>query len=284
MVSVYVIVANAGGPDTVVSASSDAGAAVTLHDTAGVEDGSFMVDLERLEVPARGTLTLSPGGRHLMLHHLFAPLDPGDVITVTIVFERSGPMVVEAPVRSFNELATFGPSPEAGSAEVAAGRRPPGRFRIDSHLGWGHGAGRDPRGGRGAAPRVTTSATPRSARPSSRCSRPLGPAAEHAVDPRAEPGHGPELGVPEPRRARARRHRAPHRHHRRPRLVRAGRGPQQPPPPPDLHLCGNIEDFLVPEDVEDQLNLALPGAARRHRFKVTDHILDLFGTCKDCAA
>ena len=67
-----------------------------------------MVDLERLKVPARGTLTLAPGGRHLMLHHLLAPLDPGDVITVTIVFERSGPMVVEAPVRSFNELATFG--------------------------------------------------------------------------------------------------------------------------------------------------------------------------------
>ena len=108
MVSVYVIVANGGGSDTVVSATSDAGAAVTLHDTADAEDGSFMVDLERLKVPARGTLTLAPGGRHLMLHHLLAPLDPGDVITVTIVFERSGPMVVEAPVRSFDELATFG--------------------------------------------------------------------------------------------------------------------------------------------------------------------------------
>ena len=64
-----------------------------------------MVDLERLEVPARGTLTLAPGGRHLMLHHLLAPLDPGEVITVTIVFERPAPMVVEAPVRSFNEPA-----------------------------------------------------------------------------------------------------------------------------------------------------------------------------------
>lgn len=108
MVSVYVIVANGGGSDTVVSATSDAGAAVTLHDTADAEDGSFMVDLERLKVPARGTLTLAPGGRHLMLHHLFAPLDPGDVVTVTIVFERSGPIVVQAPVRSFTELATFG--------------------------------------------------------------------------------------------------------------------------------------------------------------------------------
>ncbi len=48
--------------------------------------------------------------------------------------------------------------------------------------------------------------------------------------------------------------------------------------------CGNIEDFLVPEDVEDQLNLALRGAARRHRFTVTDHVLDLFGTCKACTS
>jgi periplasmic copper chaperone A len=108
MVSVYVIVANAGGSDTVLSATSDAGAAVTLHDTADAEDGSFMVDLERLKVPEHGTLTLAPGGRHLMLHHLLAPLDPGDVVTVTIVFERSGPVVVQAPVRTFSELATFG--------------------------------------------------------------------------------------------------------------------------------------------------------------------------------
>ena len=27
-----------------------------------------------------------------------------------------------------------------------------------------------------------------------------------------------------------------------------------------------------------------PGAARRHRFKVTDHVLDLFGTCKACTS
>ena len=48
--------------------------------------------------------------------------------------------------------------------------------------------------------------------------------------------------------------------------------------------CGAIEDFLVPDEVEEQLNLALRSAARRHRFKVSDHLLDLFGTCRDCAA
>ena len=37
-------------------------------------------------------------------------------------------------------------------------------------------------------------------------------------------------------------------------------------------------------DVEAQLSRALSGAARRHRFTVTGHSLDLFGTCRDCAA
>jgi Fe2+ or Zn2+ uptake regulation protein len=48
--------------------------------------------------------------------------------------------------------------------------------------------------------------------------------------------------------------------------------------------CGAIEDFVVPEDVEEQLSRALAGAAKRHRFVVSGHTLDLFGTCRDCAA
>lgn len=47
--------------------------------------------------------------------------------------------------------------------------------------------------------------------------------------------------------------------------------------------CGAIEDFVVPETVEDQLSRALAGAAERHEFAVSGHTLDLFGTCRDCA-
>jgi Fe2+ or Zn2+ uptake regulation protein len=48
--------------------------------------------------------------------------------------------------------------------------------------------------------------------------------------------------------------------------------------------CGAIEDFEVPEEVEAQLGRAMKGAARRHRFDVSEHVLDLFGTCQACAA
>jgi Fe2+ or Zn2+ uptake regulation protein len=48
--------------------------------------------------------------------------------------------------------------------------------------------------------------------------------------------------------------------------------------------CGVIEDFVVPEQLEDELSRVLSGAARQHRFTVSAHTLDLFGTCKTCAA
>ena len=48
--------------------------------------------------------------------------------------------------------------------------------------------------------------------------------------------------------------------------------------------CGAIEDFVVPEGVERQLDKALGGAAKRHDFTVSTHTLDLFGTCRTCAA
>ena len=108
MTAVYLVVENTGGADTVRSADSDAAAAVTLHDTEVADGAASMIDVDRLTVPARGELVLAPGGRHLMLHHLFAPLVPGDVVRVTVQFERSGPMVIDVPVQAYVDLAGFG--------------------------------------------------------------------------------------------------------------------------------------------------------------------------------
>jgi copper(I)-binding protein len=67
-----------------------------------------MTDLGTMVVPAKGRLAMVPGGNHLMLHHVFEPLDPGDVVTLTITFERSGDLVVDVPVRPLTELADLG--------------------------------------------------------------------------------------------------------------------------------------------------------------------------------
>lgn len=104
--SVYLVIDDDGGSDRLVSAASPMAATVTLHQTKSTSDrGDLMVDLTSLAVPARGQLALVPGGDHLMLHHVYDALDPGDVVTVTVTFERSGELTVEVPVRPLTELA-----------------------------------------------------------------------------------------------------------------------------------------------------------------------------------
>lgn len=46
--------------------------------------------------------------------------------------------------------------------------------------------------------------------------------------------------------------------------------------------CGDVTDFTVPEAVEQDLEAALAKVAKRTGFQVTDHRLDLVGTCPRC--
>lgn len=104
--SVYLVIDDDGGSDRLLSATSPDAATVTLHQTQSTSDrGDLMVDLTSLQVPARGQLALVPGGDHLMLHHVYDALDPGDTVTVTVSFERSGAMTVQVPVKPLTELA-----------------------------------------------------------------------------------------------------------------------------------------------------------------------------------
>ncbi len=48
--------------------------------------------------------------------------------------------------------------------------------------------------------------------------------------------------------------------------------------------CGAIEDFVVPEPLEQELGRTMKNVSRRHQFAVSSHVLDLFGTCQSCAA
>lgn len=51
-------------------------------------------------MPARGQAELKPGGYHMMLVNLKGDLNAGDIVKLTLVFENSGEIAVEAEVRS----------------------------------------------------------------------------------------------------------------------------------------------------------------------------------------
>lgn len=46
--------------------------------------------------------------------------------------------------------------------------------------------------------------------------------------------------------------------------------------------CGNVEDFTVSDELEQELDRALRRAASTHGFAATSHQLDILGTCDRC--
>lgn len=58
-----------------------------------------MQPVEDISVPAGETVSLEPGGLHLMMLDLAEPLEVGTTIELTLTFEQAGEVVVTAEVR-----------------------------------------------------------------------------------------------------------------------------------------------------------------------------------------
>jgi copper(I)-binding protein len=85
--------------DRLVSASSPDANMVQIHESR-VESGMMMMAelREGLPLPAGETVTLEPGGNHLMLMGVKEPLVAGDTVTLTLTFESSPPLELTARV------------------------------------------------------------------------------------------------------------------------------------------------------------------------------------------
>jgi copper(I)-binding protein len=98
----FLKITNTGStPDRLVSASSPVADLVQVHEMK--MDGSVMRmrEVEKgLEIPAGGSVTLAPGGYHLMMMGLKAPFKQGASVPVTLVFEKAGKIDVELTVEA----------------------------------------------------------------------------------------------------------------------------------------------------------------------------------------
>jgi len=95
----YLTVRNAGAADRLVSASSPAAERVETHISIREGDISRMREVKGYEVPARGALELKPGGAHLMLVNIKAPLKDGMTVPLTLRFEKAGEIKTQLEVR-----------------------------------------------------------------------------------------------------------------------------------------------------------------------------------------
>ena len=96
----FMTLANTGGPaDRLVAAASPMAEKIEIHAIKVVGSGITMRPLEKgVGVPADTTITLKPRGYHLMMWGPKAPLAKGQLLPVTLTFEKAGTRQVELVV------------------------------------------------------------------------------------------------------------------------------------------------------------------------------------------
>ena len=94
------LVNHAATPDRLTGATTAAAARADLHATEEQGGVVKMRRLESLDIAASGEFAFEPGGAHIMLTGLTAPLREGEHFMLTLQFETAGEVAIEVPVRS----------------------------------------------------------------------------------------------------------------------------------------------------------------------------------------
>lgn len=80
--------------DTMTSHSMDMGSETTM---AGMGEMT-MQQVDHIDLPAGTAVALAPGGLHVMLIDLVAPLEAGSTIQLTLEFAQAGTITIDVPV------------------------------------------------------------------------------------------------------------------------------------------------------------------------------------------
>lgn len=91
-------------PDVLTAIQSGAGAQTSLHTDSMRPSGG-------LSIPAHGSVTLSPGKGHVMIEKLYGPLKAGQSVNFQLSFEKSGQLLLTAPVISVTAAAPTAGTP-----------------------------------------------------------------------------------------------------------------------------------------------------------------------------
>lgn len=108
----FLTVSNKGKQsDRLIGGSSPVAGEVQIH-TMSMDGGVMrMRQLKNgIEIPAGKSITLKPGGYHLMLMGLKAPLKQGTRVPVTLTFQKAGKVKVELTVEPVGAMAPAGRS------------------------------------------------------------------------------------------------------------------------------------------------------------------------------
>lgn len=91
---------------TVVGAASPLSAVVQLHEVVSVDgsvDGSMVMQEKAggFTIPAGGSITLQPGGNHLMLMRVRKAIKAGSMVPVTLITADGGLLTIKVLAKTF---------------------------------------------------------------------------------------------------------------------------------------------------------------------------------------
>jgi periplasmic copper chaperone A len=91
---------NTGVDDELIDIRSDIAQSAQIHETVQMEgDMVGMQPVDALDIPAGGSVSLEPGGYHVMLVNIPDRLSEGKLIVFRLIFEKAGELPIEAEVR-----------------------------------------------------------------------------------------------------------------------------------------------------------------------------------------
>lgn len=96
----FLVIENHGdADDRLIAANSPASGLVQIHEMVIENDVMKMGEVEGgLVIPAGETVTLAPGGYHLMFMQIIEPFVEGEMVPVTLTFEQAGDVDIMLPV------------------------------------------------------------------------------------------------------------------------------------------------------------------------------------------
>src|ERR1700761_3725995 len=119
----YLTIENKGNAaDRLVAISGDVAGKIEVHEMAMNNGVMTMRPLEQgLTVDPGKTVTLAPGGYHLMMTDLKQPMKLGDKVPLTLVFEKAGKVAVTLDVQG---VGAKGPAGESGGGMMMMKKMP----------------------------------------------------------------------------------------------------------------------------------------------------------------
>lgn len=117
----FMTITNAGSePDHLIAGKTDVAGTVEIHEMFEKGDVMVMQPVDGgLEVPAGGSVTLEPGGYHVMLIGLTKDLTAGMTFDLTLTFENAGDVVIQVTVQREAPVMDASPSVELGDLTIS---------------------------------------------------------------------------------------------------------------------------------------------------------------------